>query len=232
MQTHRNTGTTRPAVAGADRAGTTRTTRVARRVALRAAATGTALVAALGLAACGSGDGDTGTTASATATSAGSATASAAPETTGDATGTADGTAGGDAASPGFGDFTATAADNGYTCVEADDPFLHRPAVTCSPSADQASQRATFSLFPRDEIGSGADAARLARESMTGTGAGDTSDLPDIPGLDQLGDALSRLTAGPQNFRAVDSDSLAGYCVDSQGTCATSGLDAMGLTLG
>lgn len=199
---------------------------------IRTAAVGAALVAALGLAACGFDDGGDTTTPTPGA-STGATGSGTTPDISPDAPDTPDAapaSPSGEAAD-GIDGFAGVAAGHGYTCAGSEDPFLHRPAVTCSP-ADGDMQRATFVVFDRAEIGSGSDAARAARESVTGTGGIDTSGLPDFPGREQLGDALDRLTAGPQNFRPVDADTVAGYCIDSQGTCGSSGLDAMGLTLG
>lgn len=205
--------------------------RTARTVLTRSTVLSAALITTLGLAACGGKDDNT----SAATSTTGSAAVTA-PES-GDAGASitaADGTGDGEgAAATGLRGFIVTAASHGYACVESPDPFIKKDGLTCSPSGADALNRAIFSLFDKSVIASGSDAAKLAGGSMGG-GAGASVEDGNLSADDGEGNSvdLGNITAGPEQFRPVDSKSFAGYCVDSLGNCADSGLDEMGLTLG
>jgi len=81
--------------------------------------------------------------------------------------------------------------------------------------------KAAFAVFDRSEVADGAAAVHLAGEATAGqvsaTGATDTN-ANEANITDQ--------------FRPLDSDTLAGYCVNTMNACAANGFDNLGLRLG
>ncbi|AGP29849.1 hypothetical protein [Corynebacterium terpenotabidum] len=114
--------------------------------------------------------------------------------------------------------FSATATAAGWSCLLGTDPFTGQPGATCSPGAGDTLTRAVFAVFDRDDVADGAQAAQLARESTVEELAKSGTDVASDFVADQ--------------FLPLDSDTLSGYCVNTLGTCSSSGFDDLGLTLG
>lgn len=150
-------------------------------------------------------------------------------------------TDGGDAGSPASGSgvsvvtgevdvFLAVARAAGWSCIPGADPYTGQRGATCTPAAGQEMERAVFAVFDRADVPDGASAVRLAEESAGGTGgaggdaAGGTGNSGGTAG------SAAGVLAG--KFLPLDSDTVSGYCVDTFGTCAASGFDTLGLTLG
>lgn len=171
---------------------------------LTGAAVTAALVPALALGACSGSGGDSSGSSSDGGTSGGSD-----GTVTGTATGTADAAPAGTGASTATGEvdvFLTVARAAGWNCIPGADPYTGKRGATCTPGAGEEMDRAVFAVFDRADVADGASAVRLARES--GGAALDGQFLP------------------------LDSDTVSGYCVNTLNTCAASGFEALGLTLG
>ena len=121
--------------------------------------------------------------------------------------------------------FVTTATAAGWSCIPGADPFTGKPGATCNPGAADVLTKAVFAVFDRADVSDGAQAVDLARQTTSGELGGNTGAAggaaPD-PDSDVLSD----------QYLPLDSDTLAGYCVNTMGTCGGSGFDGLGLTLG
>ena len=122
--------------------------------------------------------------------------------------------------------FVTTATAAGWNCIPGADPYTGKPGATCNPGAEDVLTKAVFAVFDRAEVADGAEAARLARETLSGG-------VPDAGSGEAAaddGDATDALFAA--QYLPLDSDTLAGYCVNTLGTCGGSDFEGLGLTLG
>ncbi|MGO2515698.1 MAG: hypothetical protein ACTH8X_06105 [Corynebacterium variabile] len=122
--------------------------------------------------------------------------------------------------------FVSTATAAGWNCIPGADPYTGKPGATCNPGAEDVLTKAVFAVFDRADVADGAEAARLARETLSGG-------VPDAGAGEEAaddGDATDDLFA--DQYLPLDSDTLAGYCVNTLGTCGGSDFEGLGLTLG
>ncbi|WP_297006862.1 hypothetical protein [uncultured Corynebacterium sp.] len=149
----------------------------------------------------------------------------------------AQGAPGGATVSENVDTFIATATAAGWSCIPGADPFTGKPGATCSPGPGDVLTKAVFAVFDRVDVADGAEAARLARETTVGEVGGDTPDAPVNPDAADTPDSPDDPDAAGDDLLAgqylpLDSDSLAGYCVNTLGTCGGSDFGGLGLTLG
>lgn len=130
--------------------------------------------------------------------------------------------------------FVATATAAGWNCIPGADPFTGKPGATCSPGAGDVLSKAVFAVFDRADVADGAEAARLALETTSGEIGGAVPDAPDSPDAPDAPDAPdtaeNELLA--RQYLPLDSGTLAGYCVNTLGTCGNSDFEGLGLRLG
>ncbi|WP_313006548.1 hypothetical protein [Corynebacterium variabile] len=126
--------------------------------------------------------------------------------------------------------FIATATAAGWECIPGADPYTGKPGATCNPGAQDVLTKAVFAIFDRADVADGAEAARLARETLTGEVGGDAPTAPDAEGAESAEGAEDDVFA--DQYLPLDSDTLAGYCVNTLGTCGGSDFEGLGLTLG